>query len=118
MTGDDLYAEWQAASADVSAGDREQLAELGIDARDVEKLIGSAAVRLCRGGDPYEPDDAGRACLVTPVRVDVDSPLSPESTQPHIFVRVGPIVDLVAWHPAAAGKSGRSGPAPANGWVA
>jgi hypothetical protein len=95
MTDADLCREWR-GTATPSASVRDELVALGVAPRDIELLIRTGKVRLCRG-DLFEPDPDGRACLITPV--SVHTALDPESSKPEVFCRVGAIVDLVAWHP-------------------
>jgi hypothetical protein len=93
----DLRAEWEAAKAALDPADRARLTPLGVLARDVDRLVGAADIRLC-GADLYEPDPDGTRCLITPVRVELA--LTPESVAPAVYCRIGQIVDLIGWHPA------------------
>jgi len=95
MSGSDLRREWRAA-AKLQVDSHDELVTLGIASRDIERLIGVAPIRLCRG-DLFEPDPDGRACLITPVCVHTE--LDPESSDPKVYCRAGAIIDLVAWHP-------------------
>ena len=96
----DLRAELLSAVAALTDEDRGVLADFGIPPPDISRfrMCGIARVRVRRSG-LYEPDDSGHVAIITPVRVE--TPASPESPQPDIYTHWGPIVDLVAWHPAA-----------------
>jgi hypothetical protein len=101
VTAGDLWDEFNAARAAMTADDRTALAALGIDAGDVLFLIGTARAR-CIGDDLYEPVEAGPRAFITPILVH--EPLSPETNCPAQACRFGELVDLVAWdlkHPHA-----------------
>jgi hypothetical protein len=97
MNSVDLRLEWEAARAGLAPQDREGLIGMGVLAHDVGQMVGSVNISLCDGGF-YEPDTQGGCCLITPVRVH--TALTPESTSPDVYCRLGAIIDLVAWHPA------------------
>jgi hypothetical protein len=97
MNGVELRAEWEAARAGIAPQDRAALIGMGMLARDVDQMVGSVHISLCGGGF-YEPDPEGVCCLISPVRVH--TALTPESTSPDVYCRLGPIIDLIAWHPA------------------
>jgi hypothetical protein len=93
----DLAAEMRQAIAAIEPRDVEQLARFGISNTLIEhfQMVGIARVREDRSGTLYEPDPSGGWAYITPVRVQ--SPHTPESTQPDVFPLSGNLVDLVAW---------------------
>jgi hypothetical protein len=94
----DLKSELLAAAAQLDTADRAALIGLGVWADDIDRFRMCGVERIRLSGTLYEPDPDGVPAIITPVRVD--TPLTPESTNPRPYVRGGPIVDLVAWHPA------------------
>jgi hypothetical protein len=92
----DLACELAAAVRTLSDDQANMLVGYGTNRLDLG-LVGSVLVRV--EGEFYIPDpDGGRWAFVTPVRVD--TALSPESGVPDNTVRMGSLIDLVAWHPA------------------
>jgi hypothetical protein len=94
MRGGDLEREIREARNSLTDAHREML--VGIAAEDLE-LVGAALIRV--GGELYEPDPAaGRLAFITPVRLfEVLTPEAP--VPPGYSIRLGDIVDIVAWHP-------------------
>jgi hypothetical protein len=101
MTGADLAAELRSAMDQFTAADRAILLKYGVNAHDMDRLCGTERIRIVCDG-LYELDSAGTTAVITPVRIE--QPLTPESADPQAFVRYGAIIDLLAWHPAAAGR--------------
>lgn len=101
----DLAAEFIAAVRAIRAEHVAQLRAAGVDLMDIRLgLVGVTRGRLANLHQLFESDDSGALAYVTPVRVDPFHPLSIESPRAASAVRVGDIVDIVAWHPAFPGK--------------
>lgn len=98
MKARDLAMEMAAAVDALSDGDLDLLASCGVDRADIAMgLVGAALIRV--EGEVYSPDpECGKSAFITPCRVH--DAVSPESTVPDSYCRLGDIVDLVAWHPA------------------
>jgi hypothetical protein len=94
----DLDAELAAAVRALSDDQANMLVACGVNRLDIDLgMVGGVLARI--EGDFYVLDpDGGRPAFVTPVRVDTAS--SPESRVPDSTVRMGSLIDLVAWHPA------------------
>lgn len=95
MTAGDLWAEFNAARAEIAPPDRVLLERHGVAAPNIIFLIGLTHIRVA--GGLYEPDENGGEAFLSPVLVD--DPYTPESTCPAAAVHFGEVVDLVAWHP-------------------
>jgi hypothetical protein len=94
----DLREEMRAAAEGLGEAVRGTLLDLGIAVEDIDRFGMCGVERIKASDGLYEPAPDGELMVITPVRVD--SPATPESPQPDVFVHWGPIVDLVAWHPA------------------
>jgi hypothetical protein len=83
----------------MTQADVRELTAFGVWPADIElwQLVGLARVSRVTDAELYEPDPDGALAYVTPVLVQDAS--GPESQRPETFVRVGNIVDLVAWDP-------------------
>ena len=94
----DLRAELLAAVAQLGADDRAELIALGVPADDLycRRLCGLE--RVSAGNGLYAPAPDGAAAIITPVRLW--HPVGPEAPRPRLYTQWGPIVDLIAWHPA------------------
>jgi len=87
-----IGAEMAAAVKALTDAQAALLIRYGVDPVDISLgMVGCAPIRLERG--TYVPDPDGKVAFITPVRVD--DPLS--------AVRVGDLVDLIAWHPLRPG---------------
>jgi hypothetical protein len=96
MKAADLEREMVAAVSALTEIDIEMLVQHGVDRADIAMgMVGSALVRV--EGDYYSPDPSGKLAFLTAIRVHY--PTTPESPVPDSAVRVGEIVDIVAWHP-------------------
>jgi hypothetical protein len=97
MSGASLAREMNAAVTALSDADLEMLVGYGIDRTDVVVMgmVGAALVRV--EGDHYCPYPEGKKAFLTPARVHCAD--TPESPVPDSAVRVGNLVDIVAWHP-------------------
>jgi hypothetical protein len=93
----DLGGEMGAAVEALPSPLRTRLLAAGIDPRDLGLgMVGTARIRI-EGGLYTSDPDGGMAAFITPARLD--DPRSPESKAPDGAVRIGAIVDLVAWRP-------------------
>ena len=82
----------------------ERLDELGVQRSDL--MLGMVGIaRIRRRGGLYEPHPLGAVFLITPVRMAE----SVEHAAPASVVRVGDIVDLIAWLPGRARTYQRTG---------
>jgi hypothetical protein len=99
MNSADLAGEYCAALRRTTLAEFRLLIEAGVPSSAIA-LAAPAAARITvdRRTGTYQPDDDGRVAFVMPVRVD--DPISPEASDPSETIRRGPIVDLVAFHPA------------------
>lgn len=95
----DLCAEMRHASAAMTRPDVAELAQYGVAPTAIEifQMVGLSRIRWVAGTDLYEPDPSGVLAFITPVLVE--HPISPESRRPGTYVRIGNIIDLVAWDP-------------------
>jgi hypothetical protein len=87
------------ASAAMTSADVTEFERLGIPRINIEhfQLIGLARVARIADTDLYEPDPSGCLMCISPVLAQ--DPATPESRRPESYVRIGKIVDLVAWDP-------------------
>ena len=109
-----LVAEMRAASAAMSKSDIDELEALGVARREIEifEMVGLARIQRVADSPLYEPaEDRGALAYISPVLSQHAN--SPEAQRPEIYVRIGNIVDLVAWDPAEprqwALRSGQAG---------
>lgn len=96
----DLIAEMSAAVGTRTEGDTEELAQHGVPlwAVCLWQLVGVARISRVVDADVYEPDPrSGAWVFLTPVLVQ--DPANPESQSPEAYVRLGSIIDIVAWDP-------------------
>jgi len=101
MTGANLVAEYRAALRSTQLDDLHPLLAAGISPETIAAVV-PASTRIAVAGSTYQPDPDGGSAYLLPVRVD--NPLSPEAGDPSETVRAGPIVDLLAMHPAQPGR--------------
>ena len=94
----DLRAEMLAAHAQVGDADRLALLDLGIAADDLDRFRMCGIEQVSIRNRLYSPAPGGPIAIITPVRVW--SCATPEAPKPRAYAHWGPIVDLVAWHPA------------------
>lgn len=93
----EIASELNAAIDALDEGQRNLLVAHGVGRNDLALgLVGAALIRV-EGTTRFAPDPEGRPAFITPVRVQYAE--TPESVAPDSAVRVGDIVDLVAWHP-------------------
>jgi hypothetical protein len=101
----DLEDEYRAAVRALTTEDAVELVdELGIPffLVIIHQMVGVLPIRfLDKGKWLWEPDpESSRFAYITPVRVDRhDTPLSDEAWG---MPRMGALIDLIAWHPAAS----------------
>ena len=94
----DLRAELLASVAQLGEADRLALLDLGIAAETIARfrMCGIEQVSISNG--LYSPAPGGPIAIITPVRVYTS--VTPEARAARAYAHWGPIVDLVAWHPA------------------
>jgi hypothetical protein len=96
----DLPAEWAAAWLAMTAADIRELEEFGVTSRCAKYgLVGISPIIRFPDSKLYEPHPSGISAFITPVRAE--DRRTPEATDAHFAVRVGDIIDLVAWDPRA-----------------
>ncbi len=96
-----LWAEFNAARADMRPIDRNLLVDHGITPGVGTLLVGTAPITLNADRTLYEPDGGvfSTDAFISPVMIEHAD--TPESASPAQAVRFGQLIDLVAWHPAA-----------------
>lgn len=94
----DLRAELRAAVAQLGAEDRAALIALGVPASDLDRFRLCGLERVSVSNGLYAPSPDGAAAIITPVRIW--HAVGPEAPRPRLYSQWGPIVDLIAWHPA------------------
>lgn len=106
MTESELARELGAAVLALTDAQHEELVQAGVDRLDIALLIGAAYGHVV--GDRFEPHPdggepppPGSVAFCTPIRADPFRPLSIETPVAASALRVGEIIDLVFWHPAA-----------------
>jgi hypothetical protein len=97
VTGADLAAEHRVMLLAMGPDDLRPLLAAGISPRTIA-MVTPAFSRIAVDGYTYQPDPAGGAAIVLPVRVE--SWVTPEAADPLKTLRDGAIVDLLAFHPA------------------
>jgi hypothetical protein len=87
------------AAGMMTNSDVREFERLGIPRISIEhfQLIGLARVVRIPDTDLYEPDPSGCLMCISPILAQ--DPATPESRRPEVYVRIGNIVDLVAWDP-------------------
>jgi hypothetical protein len=93
-----LDREHWAALRSTRFADLTPLVAAGVDWRAITEAV-PAFTAIAKVTDPtgFEYDPEGADAFLLPVRAD--DPMTPESTDPHLTVSEGAIVDLLAFHP-------------------
>ena len=92
----DLEAEMHRALANLGPDLFAELVGAGVPPLAIVDLMVGVELIDYTGDGLYFPDPAGKRAFITPVRVQF--PNSPQSTDPSAFVRMGDLIDLIAWN--------------------
>jgi hypothetical protein len=99
VSGVSLARELAQAVEALSDTQHEELVQAGVDRLDIALGLVGAAYGHVTASNRFDPHPDGRLAFVTPIRCH--DPRTLESPVPASAVRVGEIIDLVYWHPAA-----------------
>jgi hypothetical protein len=98
-------AEYLPIMRQMSLDDARMLMRHGIPLRAITTVCPAPTRVALDGNDLYRPDPSGQPAWVMPVcAVDPGRPEEIETADPLSIVSLGPIVDLVAFHPAAPNR--------------
>jgi hypothetical protein len=103
----------------MSLDDARRLMRHGVPLRAITTICPAPTRVVIDGNDLYRPDPSGQPAWIIPVSVvDPEIPELIEAVDPLGIVSLGPIVDLIAFHPAAPNRWAlRRGLAPALGVI-
>src|SRR5689334_17061770 len=97
-----LITEYKAAVAALTRADFRELLDAGVapDDADAWQMTGIARVSHCIDSNRFEFDGSGGLAFISPILTEFLWTI--ESRRPERFVRLGTMIDLVAWDPASA----------------
>jgi hypothetical protein len=96
MSAADIADEYRRALLATKPDDLLPLSKNGISAQTIT-AVAPAIARITVTGPTYQPDPCGGIAFLLPVRVE--SPVTPEADDPVETIRIGSIVDILAFHP-------------------